>query len=129
MKIGKVGRHRHHPNAPKGQILRENGGDGDEFDGGGGIVGGLATGGGGGEFVSRGELLGGLDTGDGGGLDELVGGLETGGDDGGDVEGEEVVGGGEDGCDDGGGLVLDGGARRVIEVAQQWEMNLEVPRQ
>ncbi|KAJ0099744.1 hypothetical protein Patl1_20850 [Pistacia atlantica] len=43
--------------------------------------------------------------------------------------GEEVVGGGEDGCDDGGGLVLDGGGRRVVEVAQQWEMNLEVARQ
>ncbi|XP_031270330.1 keratin, type I cytoskeletal 10-like [Pistacia vera] len=117
-----------------------DGGDGAEFDGGGGPVGGLATGGGGGgEFVGGGELLSGLDTGGGGGRDELVGGGETGGCAGGDgvegVEGsggfalgshgEEVVGGGEDGCDDGGGLVLDGGGRRVLEVAQQLEMNLE----
>ncbi|XP_031287692.1 glycine-rich protein DOT1-like [Pistacia vera] len=111
-----------------------DGGDGDEFEGEGGLVGRLATGGGGGEFVGgvntgggEGELLGGLDTsngggdeliggldaigGGGGGRDELVGGLDIGGDGGGDVGsgGEEVVGGGEDGCDDGGGLVLDGG--------------------
>ncbi|KAJ0044369.1 hypothetical protein Pint_05918 [Pistacia integerrima] len=59
-----------------------DGGDGDEFEGEGGLVGGLANGGGGGEFVgvntggSEGELLGGLDTSSGGG-DELVGGLDA----------------------------------------------------
>ncbi|XP_031277625.1 loricrin-like [Pistacia vera] len=80
--------------------------DGDEFEGDGGLVGGLATGGGGGEFVGvvntgggEGELLGGLDTSS-GGDDELIGGLDAIGGDGGR---DELVSGLEIGGDGGGG--------------------------
>ncbi|KAJ0048313.1 hypothetical protein Pint_16660 [Pistacia integerrima] len=94
-----------------------DGGDGDKFDGEGGLVDGLAIGGRG-EFVCRvntggggGELLGGLDISD-GGDDELVSGLDaTGGGEGGagvDVNGRGDVfrgGGGEiGGCAGGDGV-------------------------